>query len=214
MNIAIQDYIILFLLYSFIGWSIEVIRELIRNKKFVNRGFLIEPYCPIYGVGCLMIIIILNRYEKEPVILFILTLFLCSILEYFTSYIMEKIFNTRWWDYSDRKYNINGRICLETLIPFGICGIAVIYFLNPSFIFVLNKIPNTIKLWIVIPLFILFIIDCISSFKIINSLKGVIKIENKDATEEINKKVKETIARQNRRYKRLLESFPYIKFLK
>jgi len=214
MSITIKDYFLLFLIYSFIGWSIEVIRELIRTKKFINRGFLIGPYCPIYGVGCLAIVFLLSKYEKDPLTLFTLTLILCSILEYATSYIMEKLFHTRWWDYSNRKYNLNGRICLETMIPFGLCGLLVIYILNPFFLSVLIKIPNSIKLAITIPLFLLVLLDIIISFKIITNLKGMISLENRDGTEEINKKVKEILTKGNNLYRRLLDSFPHIKLPK
>lgn len=211
MELKIFDYFLMFMIYSFIGWSIEVIRGIHQNKRFINRGFLMGPYCPIYGVGCLAIVIFLNSYYKEPIALFALTLVLCSALEYVTSYIMEKIFKTRWWDYSNRKYNINGRICLETMIPFGICGMIVIYIANPLLNLILKKIPITIKIWIAIPILIFFIIDFIVSFKIINEIKNVIKLENKDATEEIRKKVKKIISSGNKKYKRLLDSFPYIK---
>ena len=103
--------VVLFITYSIIGWVIEEIDILILQKKVVNRGFLIGPYCPIYGFGSLFIILFLNKYLDDPIVLFFMTMISCGILEYLTSFIMEKIFKTRWWDYSDEKFNINGRIC-------------------------------------------------------------------------------------------------------
>jgi len=107
----------LFFIYAILGWIIETTLVSIEKKKFVNRGFLIGPYCPIYGFGGLAITILLKNYTKDPIVLFLMAVIICACLEYFTSYIMEKLFKARWWDYSKKKYNINGRICLETIIP-------------------------------------------------------------------------------------------------
>ena len=113
-------YIILFFIYSFLGWSIEVFREFQDKNHFVNRGFLIGPICPIYGVGGVLMLLTLGKYKDSPIVLFCMSIIIFSILEYFTSYIMEKLFKARWWDYSNNKYNLNGRICAETMIPFGL----------------------------------------------------------------------------------------------
>ena len=109
----------------------EVVWNVFTDKKLVNRGFLIGPYCPIYGVGCLLLVFLLGRFKGQPVILFLMSIIVCSILEYSTSYIMEKLFKARWWDYSEYKFNLNGRICAATMIPFGILGVLVVYYLNP-----------------------------------------------------------------------------------
>lgn len=111
-------YFMLFLLYSFIGWSIEVIGQLLEKHRFINRGFLVGPICPIYGWGCIAMILTLTKYKSDFFLLFAMAIVICSILEYFTSYFMEKLFHVRWWDYTRRKYNLNGRICAETMIPF------------------------------------------------------------------------------------------------
>ena len=75
-------YFIIFIIYSFIGWSIEVIRKLIEKHRFINRGFLIGPICPIYGFGCLAIILLLSKYKSDPIILFFMAIIICSIIEY------------------------------------------------------------------------------------------------------------------------------------
>ena len=111
----------------------EVICKLIQEKRFINRGFLIGPYCPIYGWGALAITILLKKYLDDPIALFFMSVIICSVIEYLTSYILEKKYHARWWDYSNKKYNINGRICLETLIPFGLLGMIISYFTNPVF---------------------------------------------------------------------------------
>ena len=116
-------YFLVFIIYSFLGWVMEVFGKFIEKHRFINRGFLIGPVCSIYGFGCIFMYFLLDKYKNNLFILFIAAIFVCSILEYFTSYFMEKIFKTRWWDYTRRKFNINGRICLETMIPFGIDNI-------------------------------------------------------------------------------------------
>ena len=135
----------------------EVTCKLIQYKRFINRGFLIGPYCPIYGYGALLITIVLRKYTNDPIVLFIMAIVVCGTLEYLTSYFMEKIYKARWWDYSKRKFNINGRICLETIIPFGLLGCFIIYISNPFFINLINKMnKNTINI-IAIVLLVIFI---------------------------------------------------------
>lgn len=204
----IYYYFLLFLIYSFIGWLIEVIGKLIEKHKFINRGFLIGPICPIYGHGCILMILTLSRYKDNPLTLFIYAIFICSLLEYFTSYFMEKIFKARWWDYSTKRFNLNGRICAETMIPFGILGTIVICVINPIFEYLLNLFNfETIKITAII-LFIIYIIDYTISLTIMFGFKGTLKTVEKDGTEEITKKVKKILINKNVLYKRLVEAFP------
>lgn len=186
----IEIYFMLFIIYAFLGWVMECTLGLIEKRKFVNRGFLIGPYCPIYGVGVVSVTLLLSRFSDNIILLFILSTILCGLLEYFTGYIMEKIFNARWWDYSDSKFNINGRVCLDTLIPFGIICVLVICFVNPWIFNKLSNIPENSLNSIAIVLFLIYLIDMCISFKIILNFKNVAK-QAKDNTEEISKKVKE-----------------------
>ena len=204
----IYYYFLLFLIYSFIGWLIEVIGKLIEKHKFINRGFLIGPICPIYGHGCILMILTLSRYKDNPLTLFIYAIFICSLLEYFTSYFMEKIFKARWWDYSTKRFNLNGRICAETMIPFGILGTLVICVINPIFEYLLNLFNfETIKITAIV-LFTIYIIDYTISLIIMFGFKGTLKTVEKDGTEEITKKVKKILINKNVLYKRLVEAFP------
>ena len=207
-------YFVLFLIYSFIGWLMEISFTLYKDKTLVNRGFFMGPYCPIYGCGCILIILLLKRYLNDFIALFIMSMVICSILEYVTSFIMEKLFKARWWDYSDRKFNINGRICLETLIPFGLLGCLLIYVINPIISGLILKIPSNVLNVIAVILMIIFILDNIVSYSIITkihiSTKGIVM----DNTEEITKKVKEYISKNSKFGKRLMKSFPHLKVLK
>ncbi|HAB66493.1 MAG TPA: hypothetical protein DCE23_03900 [Firmicutes bacterium] len=204
---TISTLFLLFIIYSFCGWVMEVIVALFCERKLINRGFLIGPLCPIYGVGVTLFNLLLSRYTDDPVVLFVMAVLICSILEYFTGYIMEKLFKARWWDYSDKKFNVNGRICLDNLVAFGILGLIVMYILNPFFISIINKLPNIAIYIICIIILIVFITDIIISFKIISGFKNVAKSMKKDNTEEITTRVRELLLNRGGLYKRLILAF-------
>ena len=205
-------YFMLFFIYAILGWIIETTLVSIEKRKFVNRGFLIGPYCPIYGFCGLAITILLKNYTKDPIVLFLMAVIICGTLEYFTSYIMEKIFKARWWDYSAKKYNINGRICLETVVPFGILGCLVMYVLNPITFKYLNMLSNSMLNIISAICFTIFITDNIVSYNVISSFTKTVKTINvgkiKDNTEEITKKVREVLIGKSFFNKRLMEAYP------
>lgn len=208
----IKIYFLLFLTYSIIGWLIEMIVTLIDDKEFINRGFLIGPYCPIYGTCSILMILLLGKI-KDPVLLFILSILICSIGEYITSYLMEKIFKARWWDYSNKKFNINGRICLRNCLYFGLLGFLMIKYVNNFFNNLYLKInPMTLNI-IFYTTLVLFIIDFIVSFKIIFKIKTMsIKYINLDNTKEITEKVKHILSKKLLS-RRLFSAFPNVKLL-
>ena len=216
MEINVSVYFILFIIYAMIGWCIEIINGLIQTKKFVNRGFLIGPYCPIYGVGGILITLLLSKYYNDPIVLFFMGIAVCGILEYLTSYIMEKIFKARWWDYSQKKFNINGRVCLGTIIPFGLLGLLIIYILNPFF---LQQIGKLSEIWLNIlslSLLIIYICDNIVSGIIVRAIKTTEKGVSKDLdnTEEITQKVKEVLQGKSILHRRLINAYPKIQAVK
>lgn len=201
-------YFMLFIVYSFIGWAIEVIGLIIEEKRFVNRGFLIGPYCPVYGVGGIIILTLLKKYMDDPIALFIMAIVVCSTLEYFTSYIMEKLFKTRWWDYSNYKYNINGRVCLEIMWLFGVLTCFVVYVINPPLIGFLESLPHIVFNIISYSLMVIFLVDNIISFKVISNVKVSTKNVKKDSTEEMSKYVREVLSKKSLLNKRLINAFP------
>ena len=204
MNIKL--YFILYIIYSFIGWVIEVIATSKDNKGFVNRGFLIGPYCPIYGTCALLMILILPNQENI-FLLFLMSLLICSISEYLTSYVMEKLFKARWWDYSSRRFNLNGRICLKMSLGFGLLGVILVRYVNPFITSYLIKIPNNIVDIIFYILIIIFAIDNIISFKVVLKIKETTKFIKMDNTKVITEKVK-AILGNSFLVKRLLKAFP------
>lgn len=200
---------LLFIIYAFLGWCMEVVVALHDEKKLINRGFLIGPICPIYGVGVVLLQILLKRYLDDPLVLFVMAVVVCSFLEYFTGYIMEKLFKARWWDYSHKKFNINGRICLDNLIAFGILALIVMYVTNPFFISLLNKVNVVVLNIFAIILFVLLMVDLGVSFKIINGFKHVTRSIKKDNTEEITKRVREMLLNRGGLYGRLVSAFNF-----
>lgn len=185
---------------------IEVIATSKDNKGFVNRGFLIGPYCPIYGTCALLMILILPNQENI-FLLFLMSLLICSISEYLTSYVMEKLFKARWWDYSSRRFNLNGRICLKISLGFGLLGVILVRYVNPFITSYLIKIPNNIVDIIFYILIIIFAIDNIISFKVVLKIKETTKFIKMDNTREITEKVK-AILGNSFLVKRLLKAFP------
>lgn len=209
-------YFLLFMIYSIAGWCLEVTCKLIENKKFVNRGFLIGPYCQIYGCGALLITFLLKKYIDDPFTLFIMAIVLCGTLEYLTSYFMEKVFKARWWDYSKRKFNINGRICLGTIIPFGVLGLFITYVSNP---FLLDKLGALSEMWLNIlfwTLLVIYIIDNIVSQVVVRYIRKVEKdaYTETDNTEEITRKVKELLTTKSPLHRRLANAYPSLQAVK
>jgi len=202
---------IAFWFFSILGWILEVIVCSICDKKLVNRGFLIGPYCPIYGFGALIMMAI-SPYKDHLFVCFILALTLCSTLEYFASYLMEKIFKIRWWDYSQDAFNINGRICLRNALAFGALGVIFTKFLNPWYYSIIDNFTDKTLIVISIILVIITLIDLLISFNAMNSIKSIIKkdilkYKNKDATDDVKKLINKRLLNINYLQKRLIETY-------
>lgn len=210
MDKTIKLYILIFFIYACSGWIMESLSISIQNKKIVNRGFLAGPICPIYGHGVVLISILLRKYQDDIIITFFMSMIICGVLEYFTSYFMEKIFNARWWDYSDKKFNINGRVCLENLILFGIASCLIVYITNPFIIEKINLLSDKIQTVIIAILLVIHLADNIVSYRIIINLKQVSN-EVKDNTIEISEKVRNIIYNKSIFHRRLVNAFPLIK---
>lgn len=214
----ISKYFVLFMMYSCAGWIVETSWVAFLSKKVVDRGFLIGPYCPIYGVGALTIIILLQYFSFNPILLFIMTLITCGILEYLTSWIMEKAFKARWWDYSDKKFNINGRVCLENLIAFGLMGILVTYFINPQFENLLSYLNQKDIDGLALVLWTIFIIDLVLSIVVIFGFRKATKkaniLEKGDNTEQITKMVRQWLSEESFLHRRFINAYPKLEAIK
>ena len=200
-------YFLLFIIYGFLGWLMEVICKLFQFKRFINRGFLIGPICPIYGFGVLGILFLNRNNANDYLAVFLKSILICSILEYFISYILEKLFKARWWDYSTKKFNINGRICLETMVPFGILGTIIVY-INPYLIKLIKIIPSIWRLILAIIIFIILMVDIVISIVVMLRIKLEIKNQKSDNTEYIRKKVLDWLANNTFLYRHIKNAYP------
>ena len=209
----VYNFILYFFIYSIMGWLLEVTCCLFSERKFVNRGFLLGPVCPIYGYSVVLMILIIGQGNKDILSIFLKSILVCSVLEYFTSYFMEKIFKARWWDYSDKRFNINGRICLETMLPFGIMGTLALYFIQPKFRYLVSLLSFKLKVIITITLLVIYILDNIISFKVMKKIKIQIKKQKEDNTKVIKKKVTEWINENSILYKHIVKAFPHFKII-
>ncbi len=202
---------LLFWFFSILGWILEVIVCSICDKRLVNRGFLIGPYCPIYGFGSLIMLVI-SPYKDHLFVCFILALVLCSTLEYLASFLMEKLFKIRWWDYSQDSFNINGRICLRNALAFGALGVVFTRILNPWYFSLVDNFSYNTLLIIAILVLIITLVDILVSFNAMNSLKNIIskdinKYKNKDATGDIKKLIKTRLPGFSFLEKRLIKTY-------
>ena len=142
----------IFFLYAFLGWCTEVSYAALRTGKFVNRGFLNGPVCPIYGCGVVVVLAGLEPLKGNFVLLFLGSVVLTSALEWATGFVLEKLFRQRWWDYSDKPFNLGGYICLEFSIMWGFACLFVVDILHPSIEFFIRLIPHTLG-WVLLGLF-------------------------------------------------------------
>jgi uncharacterized membrane protein len=120
-----------FIIYSIGGWIAQGIWVGFRKHHFVNTGFLYGPYVPIYGFGSLLILYVVDVFGKNPIYVFFGTMILCSVLEYFTSWAMQKLFHHLWWNYSKQPFNLNGRICLLNSVMYGLAGLFITFVTQP-----------------------------------------------------------------------------------
>lgn len=152
LSFAFYRWFLIFVIFSFLGWVTESLWCFAGTKKLVNRGFMSGPWCPIYGCGSVLLLVIAEPFFRYPLLVFLAALVSTTALEYFTGWLMETLFKAKWWDYSHRKFNIKGRICLRNSILFGILGLAVTYLLYPLFDRLLHflSIPTQIVLALVI----------------------------------------------------------------
>ncbi len=159
-NVPYFDYyVLLFFLLAFIGWVWEVALFYVTDHAFINRGVYRGPYLPIYGVGGLLLCLSLRRLRHRPAIVFLVSMVVCSVLEYFTGYLLEKRWNIRWWDYSGHFLNLHGRICLLGAVIFGLGGALLVCLLLPLYERVYQKMPKGWRIGLTILFLLIFILD-------------------------------------------------------
>lgn len=188
MPYSLTDMALYFFMYSFCGWLMETVLCSFQEKHFVNRGFLNGPFCPIYGCGIVLILIFLlpvrdgigKLWVAVPVI-FAVGAFLASVVEYFTSWLMEKLFHARWWDYSGYRFNLNGRICLWISLAWGGLATVFVYLIQPwfeAFVELLYGWNARLPVILAAGMCALLAVDCTVSFRIARAIGN--KLEQLD----------------------------------
>ena len=164
-NYSITEWIAFFFIYSFLGWCVEVAFVAVTAGKVTNRGFLNGPVCPIYGCGMIGVLLALLPVEKNIWLLFLGGMVICSAVELFGGWILDKIFHMRWWDYSDEKFNIGGYVCLAFSFMWGMAVVFAVKFVHHPIMAVVKKIPFQIQVIIVVVCGVVFVVDMIVTLK-------------------------------------------------
>lgn len=189
MAIQLLELATYFIIYSFLGWVLESIFRSFCEKKIINTGFLRGPICPIYGCGAIIMILFLKNFSSSKILLFIMSIIFLSLWEYIVGVILEKLFKTKYWDYSDHKFNYKGRICLTNSIAWGFLGVLFIDFIHPGIVNLLKNV-DVLYLKIIVPiLLILILTDAIISIVKTKNIKGTL-----EKVEKLNEQIKEKLA--------------------
>lgn len=165
-----------FVIYSVLGWCCEVAFAALKQGRFVNRGFLFGPYCPIYGFGVSFVLCCLNPIKDNFIILFLGSFLLTSILEFITGYCLEKLFHQLWWDYSNEKFNIKGYVCLRFSVMWGLACLIVVDIVHPSIEKLVSYIPINIGAIILVLCIAVYISDFIATVIGINNMSKYMKL--------------------------------------
>lgn len=171
----IHEAILFFFIYSFLGWICESIYCSIGNKKIVNRGVLNGPICPVYGFGALITIFFLKNFQGNIMLLFIFGVLITSTLEYITGFVLEKLFSTTWWDYSNKPFNIKGRVCLKNSILFGVMSVVLIEIIHKNICNIVVYISDLLLAIIIIGILVCFLIDLSFTLLSLNKLNHKLK---------------------------------------
>lgn len=207
------DIVLLFFVYAFAGWCMEVALKYRQYHRFINRGFLTGPVCPIYGCGAVLITLVignLTRVESGLVMTFALSFVICGAVEYLTSLVLEKIFHARWWDYSQKPMNLQGRVWIGNLLLFGLAGIAIIHLLNPAIYRVFDRIPTGTREVLAVVLLAIIAADFVISYFVLKLVKVGIDSSEADNTEEISKEVRQLLTNRSYFYKRFSDAYPEV----
>ena len=169
---TICQWFLYFSIYSVLGWVCETVYCSVIQRKFVNRGFLNGPVCPVYGVGAVLVIYLLQPVAGNVPALFLTGMLVTTVLEYLTSVLLEKLFHMKWWDYSHFKLQINGRVCLLNSLMFGALSVFVMLVLHPRVQKLVDLIPAAVLPWISLGIAAVFIADTVLTVRSILILKG------------------------------------------
>ena len=208
------EFVIMAFIFSILGWIMEVTLKYIQYHRFIDRGFLIGPYCPIYGFGVVGVTILVGGligWKGTILETFMAGFVICGFLEYMTSFYMEKMFHARWWDYSTKPMNLNGRIWIGNLILFGIASVVIVRFIAPHYFEFIDRIDPVILsvlAWIIL---IFMSADYVLSHILMNIVKKEIDNTAGDNTEEISLRMHELLKNRSLLQRRIYQAYPDFK---
>lgn len=186
----------IFLIYAFLGWCAEVAFAAVHKGIFINRGFLNGPVCPIYGVGMLVVVTLLWGLRSNLILLFLGSAGLTTALEYATGWILEKFFHDKWWDYSDKPFNVKGYICLEFTILWGLAAAFIVGAVHPFVFILIKKTPFVLGVILMAVFLAAFVTDLVITVTALAKLPKKLNamLEAEKALKAISDKIGENIS--------------------
>ena len=218
-----EYYLMFFFIYSFLGWCVEVAYHTLTTGKFINRGFLNGPVCSIYGFGVILVLLLLEPFKQNLLLLFLASIIVATLLEFLTGFILEKFFHRKWWDYSNEPFNIKGYICLRFSLLWGIACLFVVKVIHPLIYKLVSIMPPVLILILLILFGIYYIVDNVVTIlqivkysrhsKELEKIRQMLRISSdsigknlSDTTEVLMTKSKDLLAKIKK--SRLVKAFP------
>lgn len=190
MNYSIYQLSYFFLFYAFCGWALSTAVTAVRERKFVDVGFLFGPYCPAYGVGGLLFAIFLQDLHNKLFFLFLGGVILSFLLSIATGFILERIFHRKWWDYSRKKFQFGGYITMPYTVVWGLSAVVCISFINPFLKDIISLIPHTAGIVILIVAYCILLIDLTGTVTSIITVR--FRLRKLDFIEDISESLEKT----------------------
>lgn len=225
MNAELYQLLLLFIIYSFLGWAVEIAFHAVTTGHYVNRGFLSGPVCPIYGFGVMLVLAVLNPINGNIFILFAGAVVLTSLLELVTGFLLENRFGMRWWDYSEEPFNIKGYVCLKFSIMWGLACVIVVRDIEPLIEGLIRITPLWLEFIILLISYIALVIDSIDTIASMKNYKNELKLISnivgklKESSVEIGENITEHVVTIERvtteihnhmeKHDRILKAFPH-----
>lgn len=209
--LQINMFILVFFLFSLAGWCMEVTLKFIQYHRFINRGFLIGPYCPIYGWGAVTVTVLVGGLlarEGTYGETFLAGMVICGALEYFTSWYMEKAFHARWWDYSQKPMNLHGRIWIGNLLLFGGASVGIVKLIVPQLLGWFAVWPPLLVEILGQSVVVVMLADYVASHLLMNLVKKQIDSQEGDSTEEIARQVRALLKERGLLLRRIQSAYP------
>ena len=210
---SLINLVLLFFAYAFLGWCIEVTLKYFQFHRFINRGFLTGPWLPIYGSGAALITVVIKGLaplEFSVGTTFAVSFLLCGFLEYMTSYVLEKRFHARWWDYSQKPMNLHGRVWIGNLVLFGLGGVLIVELINPVLLRLSEQLSFTLREVLAFSLSAVFIADYVVSHFVLKLVKAGVENSEADDTEAISKEVRLLLSDRSVFHRRFAEAYPEV----